>query len=102
MLTERIEADEPRFLRLLARIRFHQGDVDGAVALEESYLDAKEFNELSSSYRLGRVLEEVGRTAEAVEEFEKASKKSTPIRRHSSSTRRWLASRSQSHFPGSG
>ncbi len=72
-LARGIKEGDNRLRRLLARIRFHQGDVDAALALEEAYVRNGEFNELTAAYRLGRVYEDAGRNEQAVEQYERAS-----------------------------
>jgi len=58
--------------RILARIRMHQGKVDGFLNLELAYIEHGGFDELSASCRRGLVFEDCGRPAEAVTAFEKA------------------------------
>ncbi len=72
-LTRRIEAGDNRFRRVLARIRFHEGDVDGAVVLEEAYVREAGFDALTSAYRLGRIYEDAGRNEQAIAQYERIS-----------------------------
>ena len=71
-LQKRIDGGENRLRRVLARVRFHQAQVDEALTLELDYLKFAEFNALTVAYRRGLVYEEVGRPGEAVAALEQA------------------------------
>jgi HEAT repeat protein/tetratricopeptide (TPR) repeat protein len=72
-LTKKIEAGDNRPRRVLARLRFHQNDVEAALALEEAYVRHADFNDLTAAYRLGRVYENAGKNEKAIEQYEKAA-----------------------------
>ncbi|MEA3208072.1 MAG: hypothetical protein QOE70_1129 [Chthoniobacter sp.] len=71
-LESRIARGENRVRRVLARVRFHQGKMDEALALELAYIDAGKFNALSAEYRRGLIYEAGQKIPEAVAAFEKA------------------------------
>ncbi|MEN8219183.1 MAG: HEAT repeat domain-containing protein [Pseudomonadota bacterium] len=58
--------------RVLARIRYHQGNIDDALALELTYLDNSELDEFTVARRRGEVYEEASKLEEAAQAYQKA------------------------------
>jgi HEAT repeat protein/tetratricopeptide (TPR) repeat protein len=71
-LQGQIAGGDNRARRVLARVRGHQGDPEGALALELVYLDAAGLDPLSTAYRKGLAYEAAQKLSEAVQQYEKA------------------------------
>ena len=71
-LLKQIESGDNRARRVLARVRMHQGNVEGALALELAYLQAAKFDALTSAYRRSLAYEDCQKLAEAAAGLEKA------------------------------
>ena len=72
LLEKQIEEGRDAARRTLARIRFHQGRLDDALASELAYIEKSGFNELTRTYRRAIVFENNLKQAEAIEAHEKA------------------------------
>jgi HEAT repeat protein/predicted negative regulator of RcsB-dependent stress response len=72
MIQREIDKRENRLRRVLARIRFHQGNTDEALALELEYIAQANVSKLAAAFRRGRVYEDAGKLAEAVTAYEQA------------------------------
>jgi len=70
-LQARMAAGENASRRVLARIRFHQGRQDEALALELDYIEKAGFPVFTATYRRGRVYEALRKHKLAIEEYEK-------------------------------
>ena len=66
-----IAAGENTSRRVLARVRFHQGRQEDALALELEYIEKADYSPLTATYRRGRVYEELREHDLAVAEYEK-------------------------------
>jgi len=58
--------------RVLARIRYHQGRIDEALALELAYLDNSTFDAITVAKRRGEVYEDANKIAEAAQSYQQA------------------------------
>lgn len=67
-----VAGGENRLRRVLARMRFHQGRTDDALALELEYIEQGNFDSLSAAYRRGLIYEEANRTADALAAYEES------------------------------
>ncbi|NQT38597.1 MAG: hypothetical protein HQ581_13960, partial [Planctomycetes bacterium] len=70
MLQKEIDGGENRLRRVLARIRFHQGRADDALAMELAYIEQANFDKLSAACRRGQAYENAGKPAEAAGAYE--------------------------------
>ncbi|NNE93996.1 MAG: tetratricopeptide repeat protein, partial [Verrucomicrobiales bacterium] len=66
------KSEETRAMRVLARIREHEGDADEALKLELAYIEVGDFSEASRAVRRGQIFAKFDKHAEAVVELEKA------------------------------
>lgn len=73
-LQGQIDAGDNRARRVLARVRGHQADPQGALALELAYLEAGGLDPLSVAYRKGLAYEEAQQLKEAIEQYQQALK----------------------------
>lgn len=71
-LQAEIRKGRNRARRVLARLRFHQGAIEKALALELAYIEADGFDALSSAYRRGLAYENSKRYTAAAAEYEEA------------------------------
>ncbi len=70
MLQKEIADGENRLRRVLARIRFHQGRADDALALELAYIEQAGLDKISTACRRGQTYESAGKPAEAAQAYE--------------------------------
>ena len=71
-LVKQIDQGRNAARRVLARVRLHQGNLPGCLALELAYIERGGLDELSAAYRRGLVYEDCRKLAEAATQYEKA------------------------------
>ena len=71
-LEKKIAAGENRLRRVLARVRFHEGKTDEALALELAYIERGDFDPITAACRQGMAYEEASRPADAAAAYERA------------------------------
>ena len=72
LIEQLVEKGENRGRRLLARVRFHQGQVEQATSLELAYIEKGGFDQVSTAYRQGQVHEGSRDFAAAAAVYERA------------------------------
>ncbi len=78
---EQIAHGQNRARRVMSRLLMHEGRLDESLAYELAYIEAEDFDPLTSAYRRGVAYEDAGELEAAAAEYERAlvSPYSTPV-----------------------